>query len=134
METLAFSYTRDSFTMPFGLYYFYWPVYIGTIGFPTEAGVRRGEGDKINVPKAFVAFRDFESFRKAKRSGGFIWTMLKVCLGSPRGGSPPPRTPEKFSHFMKKSIKNYNFRPIFHKFNENFAIFTKFSCENLGKI
>ena len=27
-------------------------------------------------------------------------------------------------------MKNYNFRPIFHNFNENFGIFTKF-CKKI---
>ena len=34
---------------------------------------------------------------------------------------------EIIKNFIEKSMKNYNFMPFFHNFNENFAIFTKFS-------
>ena len=62
-------------------------------------------------------------------AGNFRGQGQKLFEGSPRGGSGggDPWTREKMSNiFIKKSMKNYKVRPIFHKFNENFAIFTKF--------
>ena len=62
---------------------------------------------------------------------GFFGPDQRLVAGSPRagywgGGGAGPWTPEKFSKiFIKKPMKNYNFRANFQNFNENFAIFTK---------
>ena len=37
------------------------------------------------------------------------------------GGLSPPDVGEIFKKFTKIPLKNYNFRPIFHNFNENFV-------------
>ena len=72
-------------------------------------------------------------------SGEFFWTRPKACRGVAEWGVPgsgAPRTPEKCSKiFIKKPMKNYNFRPNFHNFNENFvknvSNFWRKSGENL---
>ena len=78
--------------------------------------------------------------------GKFFGQGQRLVGRSPRGGMrgsrgrSPSDAGEIFKIFLIKPMKNYNFRPIFQNFNENFANLKKnykisrIFRENLGKI
>ena len=65
---------------------------------------------------------------RSRGRGGeeFFGQGQRLVGGSPRGGflgggAEPPGRRRNFHKINKKSIKNYNCRPIFHNSNENFV-------------
>ena len=80
-----------------------------------------------------------DKVRGSEGRGNFIGQGQSLVGGRRVGGSGErgPRRRKKFKIFLVKTNENYNFKPIFHNFNENYAIFTKFSrffAKNCEKI
>ena len=62
-----------------------------------------------------------------------IWGKSVLCIWWCSRAEPPGRW-RNFHNFLLKTNENYDFRPIFQSFNENFVKMPRIYGENLGKI